>query len=377
MELNRRDFLRLSAISTVSVGLMYLRITEFAKDGSPVYAATSDTTEIPIIWLATGSCTGCTISLLNSLSPTIRNILIDEVVPSKHLSMRFHSTIMASEGELALEELKKTALNKGNYILVVEGAISTKDHGIYCEVGEIEGKGITGLEQTVNLGKDAMLVLAAGTCASYGGIPSAAPNTGGYTSVTKVFADAGIKTPVVNVPGCPPHPDWFVGTAATVLISGIEAVKLDPYGRPLAFYGKRIHEICPRNGYFQLGQFSKKFSDPYCMYQLGCKGPVTYADCPIRLWNSGNSWCVGANSLCIGCVEPGFPDIMSPLMKKAEGWEVDPLALPKPEKEDTGISPALAAGLGAIAGAAVTGAGVAISRQISTKPKTDEKSQKE
>ncbi|MDD5287931.1 MAG: hypothetical protein PHY28_02305, partial [Dehalococcoidales bacterium] len=146
----------------------------------------------------------------------------------------------------------------------------------------------------------------------------------------------------------------------------------DADGRPLDFFGKRVHENCPRNGYFQLGQFSKKFSDPYCMYQLGCKGPVTYADCPIRLWNGGTNWCVGANSLCIGCVQPGFPDAMSPLRKQAEGWEVVPLATPNEKNNTSAINTGVAAGLGAIVGAAAVGAGVAIA-QNSTKAKQDKK----
>jgi hydrogenase small subunit len=192
----------------------------------------------------------------------------------------------------------------------------------------------------------------------------------------QVFADAGIKTPVINVPGCPPHPDWFVGTVATVLLGGLKSVKVDANGRPLDFYGKRVHENCPRNGYFQLGQFSKKFSDPYCMYELGCKGPLSFADCPIRLWNSGNNWCVGANSLCIGCVQPGFPDVSSPFMKRAEDWEVTPLAAPNAQPNKPAINTGVAAAVGAVAGAAIVGAGVAIAQKAS-KTKPSKKEQKE
>ncbi len=371
---SRREFLKLSATSAAAVGLVYIGLSKFNKDGSTVSAAAASVAEIPIIWMQTGSCTGCSVSVLNSLSPNIRNILLDEIVPGKHLSVRFHATVMAAEGEKAMEELKKTAQNKGGYVLVVDGAISTKDNGIYCEIGEVNGEGVTGLEHVRNLGRDAMAVIALGTCAAYGGIPAAEPNPTGCVSVSQVFADAGISTPVINVPGCAPHPDWFVGTVATILLGGLSAVKVDSNGRPTDFYGKRIHENCPRNGYFQLGQFSKKFSDPYCMYQLGCKGPVTYADCPLRLWNSGNNWCVGANSLCIGCVEPGFPDAMSPLRKKAEGWEVNPLSVPPVEKEGTGVNTAVAAGLGVAVGAAIVGAGVAIAKGSA---KADKKGKKE
>ncbi|MDD5289222.1 MAG: hydrogenase small subunit, partial [Dehalococcoidales bacterium] len=267
-DISRREFLKLSAISAASVGLVYIGLTKFDTNESKVSAAAGGTTEIPIIWMQTGSCSGCSVSVLNSLSPSIRNILVDEVVPGKHLSVRFHQTIMAAQGEKTMEALKETASMTGGYILVFEGAISTRDDGVYCEIGEENGKGITGLEHLKSLGRDAMAVIALGTCAAYGGIPAAEPNPTGCVGVTKVFADAGIKTPVINVPGCPTHPDWFVGTVAKILISGLVSVELDADGRPLDFFGKRVHENCPRNGYFQLGQFSKKFSDPYCMYQL-------------------------------------------------------------------------------------------------------------
>ena len=51
---------------------------------------------------------------------------------------------------------------------------------------------------------------------------------------------------------------------------------------------------------------------------LGCKGKKTHSDCYMRKWNSGGSgqfgvnWCIGARSPCLGCVEPSFPDGMSP-----------------------------------------------------------------
>jgi len=45
------------------------------------------------------------------------------------------------------------------------------------------------------------------------------------------------------------------------------------------------------------------------MYKIGCKGPTTFADCPKRQWNSEHlSWPVKANTPCIGCTSPEFPD---------------------------------------------------------------------
>lgn len=273
--------------------------------------------EAHLIWLQTSSCSGCSVSVLNSESPTIKNILVDEVLPGKHVSIRFHPTIMAGSGGKALDSLGKTWEElRGGYLLVVEGAVPTAEQGVYGEMGAGE-QGHTMLEWVEMLGKDAMVVVALGTCASFGGIPAAGGNPTGCKSVRHVFEEKKISTPLVNIPGCPPHPDWFVGTVAQLLAFGPpKPGELDEHLRPKMFYGKLVHENCPRRAYFDEGKFAKRFGDEGCLYELGCKGPVTYADCPLRLWNGGVNWCVGSGSPCIGCCEPGFPDIFSPLYEK-------------------------------------------------------------
>ena len=54
--------------------------------------------EFPVVWIQTGTCTGCSVSVLNSVSPTIKNVLIDEVIPGKHVSLKFQATVMAGQG---------------------------------------------------------------------------------------------------------------------------------------------------------------------------------------------------------------------------------------------------------------------------------------
>ena len=273
--------------------------------------------DYPVIWLQGAGCTGCSVSVLNAVSPKINNIILDEIVPGKQVNLVFHPTVMAGSGEQVVEVLKNTRkAEKGKYILVLEGAIPTKDEGIYGSVGEENGKPVTILERVEELGKDALLVIALGTCAAYGGIPAAKPNPTGCKGAQELFDEKGIKTLVVNIPGCPPHPDWFVGTLSVVLFSGLDALKLDSVGRPTLFYGEVIHENCPRRPYFDKGKFAEKLGDAGCLYKLGCKGHYTYADCPLREWNTGVNWCVKAGSPCLGCVEPEFPDMTSPFYEK-------------------------------------------------------------
>lgn len=272
--------------------------------------------EYPVIWLQGAGCTGCSVSLLNAASPSIKNLLIDEVIPGKHVSLRFHPTVMAGAGVQAIQAMEETQ-KKGGYILVVEGAIPTAGDGAFGSLGEKGGKPISILSRLESLAQNALAVIALGTCASFGGIPSANPNPAQCLGVAQALKNKSIATPVINVPGCPPHPDWFMGTVASILLWGLpKEEELDDFRRPKAFYGKLIHEHCPRRAYYDEMKFAKKLGDPGCLYELGCKGPITYADCPLRQWNNGVNWCVNSGGMCIGCVEPGFPDLMSPIYEK-------------------------------------------------------------
>jgi hydrogenase small subunit len=275
------------------------------------------TKEYPVIWLQGAGCTGCSVSVLNAVSPRIQNLLLDEVVPGHQLNLMFHATIMAGQGEPVIEVLKDTEKKrKGGYILVVEGAIPTAEGGLYGSIGEHKGRHVTIQQSVEELGENAMLTIALGTCAAFGGIPAAEPNPTGCKGVQAVFDQKQIRTAVVNVPGCPPHPDWFVGTVSAVLFSGLDALELDGLSRPKLFFGQLIHENCPRRADFDKGKFAQKLGEAGCLYKLGCKGHYTYADCPIRQWNNGVSWCVKAGSPCLGCVQPEFPDDTSPMYER-------------------------------------------------------------
>ena len=282
------------------------------------FEMTKNVVEIPVIWFPASACTGCSVSVLNSVSPTIKNVLIDEVVPGKHVNLRYHPTIMAGQGDAAIEEMEQTARDKkGGYVLVVDGAIPLAANGAYGFVGEKGEKPISMVSHVEHLSKNALAIIALGTCAAFGGIAAGAPNPTGCVGTDQFLKQQGINVPLINIPGCPPHPDWFVGTVAAILLNGLpKPEELDEFKRPKAFYGKLIHENCPRRAYFEEGKFARKFGDPGCLNELGCKGPVTYADCPTRLWNHGTNWCIGSGGSCIGCVEPGFPDLLAPFYQK-------------------------------------------------------------
>jgi hydrogenase small subunit len=184
-------------------------------------------------------------------------------------------------------------------------------------LGEEDGKPITMLEWVRRLAPDAMAVLTVGTCAAYGGVAAAAPNPTGCKGVGEVLAAAGITTPVINVPGCPCHPDWFIGTVARVLLYGLPSAReVDEHGRLKIYFGKSIHARCIHRDDLDEGIFAEHFGQTGCLLEIGCKGPFTMGDCPLRQWNSGVNWCINANAPCMGCTEPGFPDKHSPLYQR-------------------------------------------------------------
>lgn len=306
MNATRREFLEsgIGSITILGVSLWdFPGLVESCLAQEPRRIA-----EVPLIWIATGSCTGCSVSLLNAAAPSARFVLVGDVLPDRRTPLAFHSTVMAASGDLAMQAMDKVVQeNSAGYILVVDGATATKEDGKYCSIGEREGRPLTGYDLIRDLGRNAQAAVAVGACSAYGGIPAAPPNPTGAICLSELFKRERIQTPVVNLPGCPAHPDWIIGTISAVLLGGIPALNLDEHGRPGLFYSRCIHDHCPYRGYYERGEFAQKFGDHGCLVKLGCKGPVTHADCPIRKWNNGRSWCVQAGHPCIGCSEPGFP----------------------------------------------------------------------
>src|SRR5208337_4504722 len=158
-------------------------------------AIVAKTQEYPVIWLQGATCTGCPVSVLNSVSPTIKNLLIDEILPGKHISLKFLATVMAGSGEQIITAMEDTSKqHKGGYILVAEGGIPTRSNGRYCSLGERNGAPVPITDRAAELGADALAVIALGTCASYGGIAAAAPNASQSVSVSEFFRSKGIDT---------------------------------------------------------------------------------------------------------------------------------------------------------------------------------------
>jgi len=261
-----------------------------------------------LVWLELTGCSGNIISLLDGSNPDFKYLI------SQMTNFIYNNSLSASEGQNAMEQL--FSVLGDDYILAVEGAVATKNNGLYNIIGRLNGKPVTALEAVKTLGEKAAHVIAIGACATHGGVSAARPNPADCVSVQSV-----LNQKVIKLPGCPCHPDWFMGTLAHILLYG--EPELDSRDRPLLFYSTLIHDRCPRRSYFDQGIFAEKLGDKTCMFKLGCRGPVTRIDCPIRQWNEYVNWPIEDDTPCIGCAQFGFPDSMEPFISYNTTREVE------------------------------------------------------
>ncbi len=301
----------------------------FLLANAPEVAAAIEGSKMKLVWLRGAGCGGCTASLLNGGSPEVLTAL-DKI----KLELAYHDALMARQGvfvdgspaggagnnsNILLQELAAA----GGYALVLEGAIPDGPAGTgrYCMSGAVPFK-----ELFKDAAQNASFIVAMGTCASYGGISRSLKITDSAgaafsgSSRGGALARYGIDRKVINVPGCPSHPEWLLLVLAD-LLSGRD-VAVDLYGRPVAFFGGPVHESCPRRGAFDRAARDSGFSGEGCLYNLGCKGQLAYADCPTRRWNDGTGMCTMSGGPCVACVEPEFPDAFMPFFRKEESKDV-------------------------------------------------------
>lgn len=251
-----------------------------------------------VIWLSFQECTGCTEALTRSHNPTIENLIFDLI------SLDYHHTLQAAAGEAA-EHAREAAMKEaaGKYLVVVDGSVPLGNAGFSTIAG------MSNLDMLNEVLKGAAAVLAVGSCATYGGLPAAQPNPTGAVAIGDLVKDK----PVVNIPGCPPIPVVMTGVVAHFLAFG-SLPELDALGRPKMFYGETIHDRCYRRPFYDQGKFAETFDDEgarkgWCLFKLGCKGPVTYNACATTKWNNGVSFPIQSGHGCIGCSEPRFWDM--------------------------------------------------------------------
>jgi len=290
-DLSRRDFIKLCGGIAATVGLADMFSSERIAKALDLAAR-----KRPVIWLAGQGCTGCTNSLISTENPAPASIILDKI------SLRYNESIMAAAGYTA-ERAKEEAIEEGGYILVVEGSIPGADDR-FCMIGGRSFK-----EILMEAARKAEIIICAGACSSFGGIPSGAPGRG--MPVSKI-----IDKPVINLSTCPVHMDHITGMILYYLVTR-KAPPLDSNNRPLMYFGTKVHDKCRRRANYDAEKFLEDWNDPaqqeWCLYLKGCKGTSAYSDCPIRRWNNGKNFCIDAGAPCQGCSEPDFYPGFTPL----------------------------------------------------------------
>jgi hydrogenase small subunit len=294
----RRQFLKLCGGLAALIGLGQAGAADVA-------AALEALAKRPaVVWSLFQECLGCSVNLLQSRAPDPATLIL------RTISLNYHEAVMAAAGDQA-DALFWQTVNGGDFYYIVEGAIATK----IPEAMTVHGRTAADIAKTVF--PKAKATIAIGSCATYGNIQAAHPNPTGAKGLAAFLREDGgfPNATVINISRCPGNADDLLATITYVLVHG-KVPALDHVGRPVFLYGQLIHDNCERRPHFENGQFVEAFGDEgaqkhYCWYKMGCKGPVTYAPCPVTRWNGRLNWCIGAGP-CIGCAEPGFWDTLTP-----------------------------------------------------------------
>jgi len=287
--------------------------------------------EIDILWITAGlGCDGDTISMTAATQPSIEDIVLG-VIPGIP-KVRFRNPVLAFEvGDDFLKFFHDAADGKaGPFILVVEGSIPDEKRnteGFWAAFGTDKetGQPITTCEWIDRLAPKAWAVVAAGTCATFGGIHAMEGNPTGCMGLADYLGwewKSGAAVPIVNVPGCPVQPDNFMEVLLYLLRQAAGAVPMIPLDaalRPTWLFSQTVHEGCDRGGYYEQGDFTSQHGKAQCIVKLGCWGPVVQCNVGKRGWMNGIGGCPNVGGICIGCTMPGFPDKFMSFMDQPPG----------------------------------------------------------
>jgi hydrogenase small subunit len=295
--------------------------------------------DVHVIWLPDGmSCDGDTVSVTAAEQPSIEDLILGAIpgIPKVVLHNRVLAAETGSEFMQWLYKAESGALTP--FVLVIEGSIPNEEikrEGYWTGVGNDPktGQPITLNEWIDRLAPKAFAVIAAGTCAAYGGIHAMAGNPTGSMGLAdylgwKWRSWAGV--PIINVPGCPVQPDNMTETLLYLLYQAAQMapmIPLDHQLRPTWLFGKTVHEGCDRAGYYEQGDFAHEYGSPKCLVKIGCWGPVVNCNVTKRGWMRGIGGCPNVGGICIACTMPGFPDKFMPFMDEPPGARLSSAAV--------------------------------------------------
>jgi hydrogenase small subunit len=295
---------------------------------------------IDILWITAGlGCDGDSIAMTAATSPAIEDVL-GGVIPGLPRVTLHNPVLDYANGADFLETFHAAADGRlaSPFILVVEGSIPDEHgnrEGYWAALGTDprSGQPIPTCTWIDRLAPRAWAVVAAGTCATYGGIHAMAGNPTGCMGLADYLGwgfRSGAGIPIVNLPGCPVQPDNFMDTLTYLLRQAAghaPMIPLDEALRPRWLFSQTVHEGCDRGGYYEQADFAADYSSPRCIVKVGCWGPVVMCNVPKRGWMGGIGGCPNVGGICIGCTMPGFPDKFMCFMDEPPGARMSTAAV--------------------------------------------------
>jgi NiFe hydrogenase small subunit HydA len=266
-----------------------------------------------LLWLQSGGCGGCTLSLLNAEQPHLYAHL-----EQAGIRLLWHPSLSTASGGEVRQLLADCVEGRERLdILCVEGSLLTGPNGT-GRFHMLSGSGRPMIEWVRQLAARARNVVAVGSCAAFGGITATGGNPSGAVGLQYDgnqpggLLGQGFRShsglPVINVAGCPTHPGWVLDTLMALSLDRFSSTDLDPLQRPRFYADHLVHHGCPRNEFYEFKASAEKPSDQGCMMEhMGCKGTQAHADCNTRLWNGAGS-CLRGGYPCISCTEPHFEE---------------------------------------------------------------------
>ncbi len=286
-----------------------------------------------LLWLQSGGCGGCSMSLISAESPDILSSL-----QSVNINLLWHPSLSEHSGHELLELIQNIVAGEIKLdILCLEGSViqGPDGSGLFHRLSGTQSPMRDSIKELSLLSE---YVLAVGSCAAFGGITAAGGNPSEACGLQYDGSQLGgllgknfnskSGLPVINIAGCPTHPNWIIETLSQIALSNkdmsnkkmfnkdmsnkdmsdLEMTGLDEFNRPRSYTDHLVHHACPRNEYYEYKASAQKASDLGCLMEnMGCVGTIAQADCNTRLWN-GEGSCIRGGYACINCTAPDFEE---------------------------------------------------------------------
>jgi len=239
-----------------------------------------------LLWIQGVTCNGNTHSFLNL--PNIDKLLAKFTILN-------HPIL---QGVYSFEDM--TACKFTCDILIFEGTYDPL----------LKRNGVVISQIISHFGKSAKYIIGLGSCASFGGMfKASAPERNSGLIFNEHIQEGPLlshKSKVINISGCPAHPEWIGYTLS--MIASNKVVQVDELHRPIELFSNLAHHGCTRNEYFEWKVDTQDFGEKEgCLfYKQGCRAPMTHASCNKILWNEVSSK-TRVGTPCFGCTEPDFP----------------------------------------------------------------------